>query len=60
MSVSSFFEKCVGLQQQRALTAIATYRDLVAGTATGEEPNPAESSDYCRKPASRSMTCAAT
>jgi len=42
MSVTSFFEKFVGLQQQRAQTAIATYRDLVAGIATGEEPNPAE------------------
>lgn len=42
MSVTSFFEKFVGLQQQRTQTAIASYRELVAGLATGEEPNPAD------------------
>ncbi|MCO6454772.1 MAG: hypothetical protein J5I93_05680 [Pirellulaceae bacterium] len=42
MSVTSFFEKCVGVQQQRTKTAIASYQELVAGIATGEEPNPAE------------------
>jgi hypothetical protein len=42
MSVTAFFEKLVGLQQQKTQTATASYRDLVAGIATGEEPNPAE------------------
>lgn len=42
MSVTSFFEKFIGLQQQRAQEKVATYRELVAGIATGDEPNPAE------------------
>lgn len=42
MSVTAFFEKFVGLQQQKTQTAIASYRELVAGVATGEEPNPTE------------------
>jgi len=42
MCVTAFFEKLVGLQQQKTQTATASYRELVAGIATGEEPNPAE------------------
>jgi hypothetical protein len=42
MSVTAFFERFVGIQQQRTQTAIASYRELVAGIATGEEPNPAD------------------
>ncbi|MCO6454785.1 MAG: hypothetical protein J5I93_05745 [Pirellulaceae bacterium] len=42
MSVTAFFEKLVGLQQQKTQTATTSYRELVAGIATGEEPNPAE------------------
>jgi hypothetical protein len=42
MSVTAFFEKLVGLQQQKTQTAIASYRELVTGIATGEEPNPAD------------------
>jgi hypothetical protein len=42
MSVTAFFEKLVGLQQQKTQTATASYRELIAGIATGEEPNPAE------------------
>lgn len=42
MSVTAFFEKFIGLQQQRAQEKVATYRELVAGIAAGDEPNPAE------------------
>jgi len=42
MTALSFFEKFIGLQQQRAQTAIAGYRELVAAIATGKEPTPAE------------------
>jgi chromosome segregation ATPase len=42
MSVTAFFERLVGLQQQKTQTATVSYRELVAGIATGEEPNPAE------------------
>ncbi len=42
MSVASFFEKFAGHRQQRAQSAVASYRELVAAIATGEEPNPAE------------------
>lgn len=42
MSVVSFFEKFLGLQQEKAKATIASYRELVAGIATGEEPNTAE------------------
>jgi len=42
MSAVSFFEKFLGLQQQRAESAVASYRELVSGIAAGEEPNPAE------------------
>lgn len=42
MSVTLFFEKFIGLQQQRAQQKVASYRDLVAGITTGEEPDPAE------------------
>lgn len=41
MSVVSFFEKFLGLQQEKAKATIASYRELVAGIATGEEPNTA-------------------
>lgn len=42
MSVTAFFEKFMGLQQQKVHATVASYRELVAGIATGEEPNPAE------------------
>ena len=42
MSVASFFEKFAGHRQQRAQSAVASYRELVAAIATGEEPDPAE------------------
>lgn len=42
MNVTAFFEKIMGLQQQRAQQTIAGYRDLVAGIATGEEPDPSD------------------
>lgn len=42
MSVTAFFERFIGLQQQRTQTAIVGYGELVAGIATGEEPNPTE------------------
>jgi hypothetical protein len=42
MSVATFFEKIMGLQEQRARTTIASYRELVAGVAKGVEPEPAE------------------
>lgn len=42
MSVTSFFEKFLGVQEERAKASVASYRDLVAGIATGEEPNPAD------------------
>lgn len=42
MSAVSFLEKFLGLQQQRTQTAVASYRELVAGIATGEEPSPTE------------------
>jgi chromosome segregation ATPase len=42
MSVTTFFEKMIGLQQQRVQQKQNSYRELVAGIATGEEPSPAE------------------
>jgi hypothetical protein len=39
MSAVTFIEKFLGLQQQRVQSAVASYRELVAGIATGEEPN---------------------
>lgn len=42
MSVTTFFEKIIGLQQQRSQQKQNSYRELVAGIATGEEPSPAE------------------
>jgi hypothetical protein len=42
MSVTAFFERFMGLQQQKVQATVASYRELVAGIATGEEPNPAE------------------
>jgi chromosome segregation ATPase len=42
MSVATFFEKLMGLQQQKAQATIAGYRELVAGIATGEEPGSPE------------------
>lgn len=42
MSVTTFFEKMIGLQQQRSQQKQSSYRELVAGIATGEEPSPAE------------------
>ncbi|MEZ6098709.1 MAG: hypothetical protein R3E01_07035 [Pirellulaceae bacterium] len=42
MSVTTFFEKMIGLQLQRSLQKQNSYRELVAGIATGEEPSPAE------------------
>lgn len=42
MNVTSFIEKIVGLQQQRAQSKVAGYRELIATIATGQEPNPAE------------------
>lgn len=42
MSVTSYFEKFVGLQQQKVRATVASYCELVAGIASGEEPNPAE------------------
>jgi len=42
MSVTSFIEKIVGLQQQRAQAKVAGYRELIATIAAGQEPNPAE------------------
>jgi hypothetical protein len=42
MSVATFFEKFAGLQKQKAKVTTASYRDLVAGIATGDEPEPAE------------------
>ena len=42
MSITAFFEKFMGLQQQKVQATVASYRELVAGIATGEEPNPAE------------------
>ncbi len=45
MSVVSFFEKVVGLQEQRAKQKVAGYRELVAGIATGQHPDPTEVAD---------------
>lgn len=42
MSVASFFEKIVGLQQQKAQATATGYRGLVASIATGKEPAPEE------------------
>jgi hypothetical protein len=42
MSVTAFFEKFMGLQQQKVQATVASYRELVAGIATGEEPNAGE------------------
>lgn len=42
MSVTTFFEKMIGLQQQRSQQKQNSYRELVAGIATGEEPSAAE------------------
>jgi len=42
MSITAFVEKFMGLQQQKVQGTVASYRELVAGIATGEEPNPAE------------------
>lgn len=42
MSVTAFFEKFMGLQQQKVQATVASFRELVAGIAAGEEPNPAE------------------
>ena len=40
MSAVTFFEKFLGLQQQRTESAVASYRELVAAISTGQEPNP--------------------
>jgi len=45
MSIVSFFEKVVGLQEQRAKQKVAGYRELVAGVATGQNPEPTEVAD---------------
>jgi hypothetical protein len=42
MSVTTFFEKMIGLQQQRSQQKQNSYRELVASIATGEEPSAAE------------------
>ncbi len=42
MSVTTFFEKMIGLQQQRSQQKQNSYRELVAGIATGEEPSASE------------------
>jgi hypothetical protein len=42
MSITAFFEKFMGLQQQKVQATVASYREFVAGIATGEEPDPAE------------------
>ena len=42
MSVATFFEKMIGLQKQRSEQKQNSYRELVAGIATGEEPAAAE------------------
>lgn len=42
MSVTTFLEKMIGLQQQRSQQRQNSYRELVAGIATGEEPSPAD------------------
>jgi chromosome segregation ATPase len=42
MSVATFFEKMIGLQKQRSEQKQNSYRELVAGIATGEEPTAAE------------------
>jgi chromosome segregation ATPase len=42
MSVATFLDKFVGLQQKKARATTASYRDLVAAIATGEEPEPVE------------------
>jgi hypothetical protein len=42
MSVATFFEKFVGLQQTKAQATTASYRDFVAGIASGDEPEPTE------------------
>ena len=40
MSVTTLFDKILGLQQQRSQATFTGYRELVAGLATGEEPSP--------------------
>jgi hypothetical protein len=42
MSVSTFFEKLLGQQRQKTQVNLAGYGELVAGIATGEEPDHAE------------------
>lgn len=42
MSVTAFFEKFMGLQQQKVQATVDSYRELVAGIAAGEDPSPAE------------------
>lgn len=42
MSVSTFFDKLLGHQRQKTQVNLAGYRELVAGIATGEEPDHAE------------------
>jgi chromosome segregation ATPase len=42
MSATTFFEKMIGLQQQRSQQKQSSYRELVASIATGEEPSAAE------------------
>jgi hypothetical protein len=42
MSVTTFFEKMIGLQQQRSKQKQNSYRELVAGIAIGEEPSAAD------------------
>ncbi len=42
MSVTSIIDKIMGLQKQRSQAKINSYREMVAGIAAGEEPNPVE------------------
>jgi len=42
VSVTTFFEKMIGLQQQRSEEKQSSYRGLVADIAVGKEPSPAE------------------
>ncbi|MEQ1826531.1 MAG: hypothetical protein ABL921_11325 [Pirellula sp.] len=42
MSVTSFFEKIVGLQTEKHKQKILSYRSMVASIATGGEPDPKE------------------
>ena len=56
MSVATFFEKMIGLQKQRSEQKQNSYRELVAGIATGEEPAAAEVDRLLVDTGSRSPT----